>query len=1558
MSDLFPISPVQDKIAQHAIFIHGLGGDPYGTWQSFRESEEYLLKWLAEDIDGLAVWTVGYKAAVSWWNGSAMHLTDRATNVLERILLEPKLKTGEIILIGHSLGGLVIKQLLRIAEGMPLYRDDANEFMKRVRRVAFLATPHAGAGLATLGDRFRILLLPSAATACLVRNDANLRDLNSWYRNWSVKHGIEHLILSETQPIKKIVLVVEPDSSDPGLSSQPIPIDADHFTICKPICRDSEVYLYIYKFLRNKLETAHRETLIEGKLIAQSAQLDELIDLTQDSRLQIVEELSALKQELFEQSERTADIVANRILAPGAIPKISTHPKYPKELVDNKIENDLDLIRRARFFREFSAVEHSIRLAEKLQCGEYEGGSDEVKCLTLAWCARLLAISEYKAKSDELLGCARQLGDTPEVTIAEAFRLSSDGKYEEALGKIVKLDSSLSRSAAFIIVANNKDAASAIDWLTKSGISFSDLDADGKYFLLTKLLEIRLWDRALEYANNVQEEDFQRAPILFHVAAKANLVQAIPDELKSFVMQQTPIEALSFPLASNETSLKSRRKAQELFYKFADVAKKLDCVEVANIAGDYAIWLELRDPEGHESGRRKLQEDMRDSTQYLRRLHFALQFGLKIDLEAVEQEIDRETTISGGKSQNAAMARFSLMFTQESPKAVAAYIDRHREQLHEHLDKKSIDLIEIEMLARAGLSQRAEERLKNLISEGLPDTESNHLFTIIAESTGADPIEARKAQFENSDKLNDLINLVNLLEEQNDWSQLCHFCSILFERTHTLADAEHLARALNEAKLYSELLAFLRSYPEFLDQSDNLQMLWSWSLYREGALADSASSLEKLRNKRDHPGDRSLTVKLAIASGDWDALVTYVESEWCKRDLREADDLISTAQLAHIVGSPRAKELMYAAVDRSANNSGVLVAAYFLATRAGWENEPNVAQWLQIASELSGDDGPIKKMSMKDLLDRAPDWNRREANLWQQLYTGSIPIFGLADLLNRSLFDMFLLPALSNITEPDVRKRIIVPAYSGVRPKLYCDYHVVAMDATALLTLGYLGILDIVTNVFTRIIIPHSTLNWLFEEKQKVSFHQPSRIKNAVKLRQMLSTGQLKKFSCSTELDADLVAEIGEELASLIAEAQAGSNDNGRQRLVIRSSPVHRVCSLMEEEADLSLYSPYLCSCQAVVNKLKQKGQLTVSEERRAQSYLALNEKEWPSQPEILDGAILYLDDLSVVYLQYAGVLEKLHSAGYEVYISRCESDEVNALLNYDLLTSEVSRIIESIRFALATGIRTGKIKVGQAPQLEKVDESESLHSHPTFSIFHLIKEAEAVIIDDRFLNQHLYFDSNNGQTPLLTTLDLLDALHAKGNLTFEQLLDYRTTLRRAGYLFIPITSDELEYYMAVTDVIDGHLVETAELKAIRENLLRIRMSRFLHLPKEALWLSSQMQVFSHTLKAQWSPAIDNSIARVRSEWLLKQLDIRGWSPCFANDEGIHIIENVYVAQIMSLMMPPMKISAETKEKYWEWIEELLLSDLKTENPEIYSLIIRRVQELISHIPDVSKTKD
>ena len=122
----------------------------------------------------------------------------------------------------------------------------------------------------------------------------------------------------------------------------------------------------------------------------------------------------------------------------------------------------------------------------------------------------------------------------------------------------------------------------------------------------------------------------------------------------------------------------------------------------------------------------------------------------------------------------------------------------------------------------------------------------------------------------------------------------------------------------------------------------------------------------------------------------------------------------------------------------------------------------------------------------------------------------------------------------------------------------------------------------------------------------------------------------------------------------------------------------------MAEEADLSNYADCLCSCRSIITKLRNKGLLTSGEAQQAISYLSLHERPWPNETAIPDGAELYLDGLSVTYLNFVGATDKLKAAGLTAYITEAEDADANRLIAFEALTDRQVEIIEAIRSALA----------------------------------------------------------------------------------------------------------------------------------------------------------------------------------------------------------------------------------------------------------------------------------
>lgn len=1249
------------------------------------------------------------------------------------------------------------------------------------------------------------------------------------------------------------------------------------------------------------------------------------------------EDMNIIEKDLKEiklASQTTLDYVKN------------THSNN-SQIIDEKINEDIEIIRKSRFYNEFDIEQESLELAQNLIEWELSNGSKDTRCRAIAWCSRFLSLSDLD-KAIGYLEHAKTLGQCQEIAIAEAFISSQKGNKQNALGILHKLNTPSSRTASVMIINNHNGGSATVDWLNTVGMSMLDLDSDGKYFLMNLHLQLEQWDDAFRCLEAITDDDLQQTPAIYQILGVTHLIRTVPTDLRTAVLNKVPLSAAKFPLAADSPSIEDRRKAARFFHTAAEVANKMCCSESAKIYDEYEIWLELMDSNQAEQALERLKDKLRDTKGALNLVGLALEFGVNLDLGLVEHEIERQIAFHGGVTRDVAMARYAIVFAQKTPKDVAQYFVKNKEGLTKCFNKRYLQFLEIDMLSQAGMIDKAKECLATLAKDGLSEDEENRLKSIISRDEGLEPAEEFRKRFKNTDSLQDLVLLVNELQVRNEWEALSEYSEFLFARTHSMADAERLIEALNRTQSYKRIVELLTENSHLLDQSRKLHRLFCWALYFEGALLESRAELKKIYNP-DDANLRELLINVGIVSGDWNSLTAYIANEYVLKEKRNARELIHDAQLAYYVASPYAKEFTLLAAEKGKEDPHVLFHAYNLATSAGWEDCERVSQWLNIASRYSDSNGPIQIKSLQDIIDMKPDWDRRETETMQLLNRGDIPMFLAGDSLNMSLIHMMLFPALANLTKSDPRKKGLIPTYSGKRKLLSLTIpRSIAIDTTALISLSFLKLLDKALDLFETVYIPHSTLKWLFEEKQKAAFHQPSRIRNAHQLQQLLAKDTLEKFIPNSIPDSDLSEQIGDELAALIAEAKKGY-DNNTQCLVVRPYPVHRIGSLLMEEADLTQYANILCSCQSIVDMLRSKGQITVEEAKKAYDYLQIVEKPWPNQPIISENAVLYFDGLAITYLQHLGLLEKIKAAGVRSIVSPRELSESNELTSYECISVQITDAIEQIRSSLISRIDSGKIKIGRVQKRDELAEKSAL-IHISTELIALAKECEAILTDDRFLNQYENTSEGGKQAHIFSTIDLLEMLAVSVTISTNELYNFRTLLRRAGYIFVPINDPELVQYINAAIVKDERIIETTELKAIRENILSIRMSNWLQLPKESPWLAELFNMFIRVLRSIWTNETDFQNIRARSKWILDQIDIRGWAHCFEMSVEGNIFHSSQIDNIVLLYQPLINAPRENNVEYFKWIEEMIIAPIKTEFSDMYFEIVERYRKYFEAI--------
>jgi hypothetical protein len=276
LNDLFSIFTCDGSQIADIIFVHGLGGNPFSTWHSQGRvnDKDFWPTWLGNDLQNVAIWSLGYEVEPFKWRGSTMPLVDRATNSLA-VLDSYEIGSRPLLFITHSMGGLLVKQMLRHAYdfGEPRWK----KIVEQTKGIVFLSTPHSGSEIANWVEYIGRFLLPSISVEELKAHDPHLRELNNVYRNHDILSQIPIEVYCEKHKTSGL-LVVNETSADPGIKGViPIPVDFDHISICRPDSRNALIYRRITRFIKENLSLFPLPPLEEQKKNLKTTEMHQML---------------------------------------------------------------------------------------------------------------------------------------------------------------------------------------------------------------------------------------------------------------------------------------------------------------------------------------------------------------------------------------------------------------------------------------------------------------------------------------------------------------------------------------------------------------------------------------------------------------------------------------------------------------------------------------------------------------------------------------------------------------------------------------------------------------------------------------------------------------------------------------------------------------------------------------------------------------------------------------------------------------------------------------------------------------------------------------------------------------------------------------------------------------------------------------------------------------------------------------------------------------------------------------------------------------------------------
>ena len=1217
--------------------------------------------------------------------------------------------------------------------------------------------------------------------------------------------------------------------------------------------------------------------------------------------------------------------------------------RYPiVQLLTSHVERELSEILSLRALDQIGARQRIQQLFKRVNEGDLSAIEDSVKHDVYQWTARLCVTQKDTLPfAKEIRRLLSESTPRANLSIIDALILEADGDGDAALRTLRDADDRESRSVWFGLLARVKGEERALEWFDSRQPQDHRAFLSGAGWVGWAIASAKCerWESAAEVLSTLQGM-WDEMPALSIIEGSVNAALLLPQDFRSRALDGMPLYHGITPTLGI-AAVRHHSRAVECFgYAERRLQGQVNQGWIRALE-DWILWLRLMDPERdrRESARKHIRAEMRDGAKAVALVPFAFSFEINFDPLPIREYLGQRGEL-GGLDDRARLAEFIVNAQSLKPGAFIEYLNNNSEELIRVVPPEYFASQHVESILGDDRSSGDARKIIDQHRASLDEHHAKRLEMMVDAYEGDDVRSKLEELYQETGSIVDLRNLIGFLKRANDRQALKPLCRELYMRTPTVECAIDVVASLSEQSSfdYEEVIRFLDENDHLLEYNEQLCNAKSGALYHAGRYSEAKSVVERSKARKLTPENLRLGLNIAIASGDWEAIGGMLNEAWTLREEHDAHALVS---LAHLAGQQsetkdRGLELLKLAAARAPEDAAVLGAVYWQHFQFGHDEEAD-PQWLLRAVELSTETGgPVWQMSLPDM---AGEWipKRRDHLIevdrkWVQ---GEIPISVAADAFNVSLSRLLLYTPKRSADVPDGRQRMVMPIVAADRPDVAIDEDwTVGIDVTAILVLQHLGILEDVLDSLSHAKFSPDVFEYLFRERTEARFHQPSRISAARRLLELHGRKLVQELDVEPRPSRLLIKEVGQETAEVLQWAKT----TGGIAVCVR--PIYSAGSLMEKEADVGEYQDTIVSLTSFAQWLYDTGQIGSEVFGRICAVLRNSgDTKDSALPFDLSNRTVCIDRLALQYVNDARALPAVTSAVEVIRIHKNVFQEMRALTDEGEFENDIVSNIDRVRHTLRSRIQGGRASFlpRSATQLRR-EEGRFLRLETTASLLEGSAECHALYIDDRFMNSHATFLGPDGQhKPILSTLDSIRHLSKTDRMTLPDYCRTRHNLRSGGFAFVPLEAEEICYWLEQTRVNNGQLSESVELRVLRQAAAK----------GDSLALTDWHQAFA--LASNSRAACTQAISTLWEEKEQSSEDIVAWSTwiwenLMATVVPGHqvlkqaayrkLVNDVVALRIGSLLLPRATRSQELKERYPQWLEEVVLQHLRPANAD------------------------